>query len=227
MIMYKYEIELQDSFKKMLYFDLENNEKILEEFDARFGNVDLVKVSYNNLNSKTCNQFKILANHSCAIVVAFLHKKQKRSFKYLLDKTGYTTEYLKNIINTLKKNNIIIETINNCYIINDDFKFPKLLFTSYELKLKDWQHAVLQAKKNEVFSFKSYVVMPEEIAKRIKEKYKEIFKTYNVGLISVSENRYKIIINCKKNNPKFSSNPSLISSIAKSIIDLKKSDFIV
>lgn len=222
--MYRYEKDLQDEFRKMLENNIENYEKILEEFDARFGNVDLVKVCYKHLNSKTYNQFKLLTNHSYAVIVAFLHKKQKRSFKYLLEKTGYTYDYLKNIINTLKKNNIIIELTNHCYIINDEFKFPKLTFTSYELKLKDWQHAVLQAKKNEIFSYKSYVVMPESIAKRIKDKHKEIFKLYNVGLISVSEKNYKIIINCRKNNPKLNNNPSLISSIAKSIVDFKKSD---
>ena len=221
--MYKYEKDLQNKFREMLQNDIDNHEKILEEFDARFGNVDLVKVSYNHLNSKTYNQFELLANHSYAVIIAFLHKKQKRSFKYLLDKTGYTYDYLRSLLNTLKRNSIITELSNHCYIINDEFKFPKLFFISYELKLKDWQHAVLQAKKNEVFSFKSYVVMPKDIAQRIKNKHKEIFKMYNVGLIAVSEKNYKIIINCKINNPKLNRNPSLISSIAKSIIDLKKS----
>ena len=222
--MYKYEQDLQDKFRIMLENDMDNNEKIIEEFDARFGNVYLVKVSYNHLNSNTYNQFEILTNYSYAIVIAFLHKKQKRSLKYLIDKTGYTYDYIKNILNILKRNNIVIELSNNCYIINDEFKFPKLTFTSYELKLKDWQHAVLQAKKNEIFSFKSYVVMPVDIAKRIKNKHKDIFKLYNVGLIAVSEKNYKIIISCKKNNPKINSNPSLISSMAKSVINLKKSD---
>lgn len=222
--MYKLEKDLQKKFKEMLNKEKKECEKVLEEFDARFGNVDLVKVSYSDVNSNTCQQFELLSNHSLAIVVAFLHKKQKRSFKYLLEKTGYTYDYLKNIISILKKSNLIIELENNCFVINDDFKFPKLNFISYELKLKDWQHAVLQAKKNEIFSFKSYVVMPEDVAQRVKNKHKDIFKLYNVGLISVSENSYKIIINCKKNNFKLTNNPSLISSIAKSILNIKKLD---
>lgn len=219
--MFKYERDLQVEFKKMLEKSMNQNEKIIEEFDARFGNVDLVKVCYNELNSETEKEFKILTNYANAIVVAFLHKKQKRSLKYLMEKTGYTYDYIKIVINTLKSHKIIDEISENCYIINESFKFPKLNFISYELKLKDWQSAVLQAKKNEIFSYKSFVVMPEDIAIRIKEKHSEIFRLYNVGLIAVNNNKYKTIINCKKNNPKLNYNPSFISSIAKSIIDLK------
>ncbi len=216
--MFRYELDLQNEFKKMLENNLDKNEVVLKEFDARFGNVDLVKVSYKSFNPSLEQQFKILSNHATSVVVAFLHKKQKRSFKYLHEKTGYTYDYLKKIIKTLKKYNIINEVSENCFVISDTFNFPKLKFISYELKLKDWQHAVFQAKKNEVFSYKSFVVMPDDIALKIKAKHTDIFKLYNVGLIAVNKNSYKIIINCKVNNTKIIYNPTLISSIAKSVI---------
>ena len=60
--------------------------------------------------------------------------------------------------------------------------------------------------------------MPEDIALKIKVKHTDIFKLYNVGLIAVNKNSYKIIINCKVNNTKIIYNPTLISSIAKSVI---------
>ena len=39
--MFRYELDLQSEFKKMLENKLNKNEAILKEFDARFGNVDL------------------------------------------------------------------------------------------------------------------------------------------------------------------------------------------
>lgn len=219
--MYKSELELQKTFKQMLEIDKKNNEVILEEFNARFGNVDLIKLSYSDLSLLTYEQFETLTIYSNAITISFLHKKQKRSLNYLMEKTGYTYDYLKTIIGVLKKNNIIEEISQNSYIINSEFKFPKLHFVSYELKLKNWKNAILQAKKNQLFSYKSYVVMPESIAKKLKDKYKKTFQLYNVGLISVNSDKYKILINCKVNLPKLSCNPSLISSVAKSIINIQ------
>ena len=64
--------------------------------------LDSEMLTYKSFDPSLEQQFKILSNHSNAVVVAFLHKKQKRSFKYLQEKTGYTYDYLKNIIKTLK-----------------------------------------------------------------------------------------------------------------------------
>ena len=124
--MFETELQMQKEFIKLLSLNKKQNQNILEEFNARFGNVDVVMTDYNNLKiTMTKSQAEILSNYSTALVVAFLHRKKAHTFNYLIDKTGYTEEYLLSILATLKNENIILEE-NNKFIICDDFKFPNL-----------------------------------------------------------------------------------------------------
>lgn len=105
--MFETELQMQKEFIRLLNLNKKQNQNILEEFNARFGNVDVVVTDYNNLKiTMTKSQAEILSNYSTALVVAFLHRKKARTFKYLIDKTGYTEKYLLSILSTLKRKNI-------------------------------------------------------------------------------------------------------------------------
>ena len=122
--MFETELQMQKEFIRLLNLNKKKNQNILEEFNARFGNVDVVMTDYNNLKiTMTKPQAEILSNYSTALVVAFLHRKKAHTFKYLIDR--YTEEYLLSILSTLKRENIVLEE-NNKFIICDDFKFPNL-----------------------------------------------------------------------------------------------------
>lgn len=215
--MFKSELELQNKFINLMKQDKQDHTYISDEFNARFGNVDIVKVKYDNNTPLTKKQANILSNIAAARIVGYLHKKSMRTLSYLIKNSGYTEEYILSILSKLKSANIIDEP--NCYryIINEQFEFPKLIFSSYEAKLTDWQKAISQAIKNQAFSSESYVVMPEKIAKKLSLTKKNYFSSYNVGLIAVNNNKYKILIKprIQKNNY---SQASLISSIAKYLI---------
>ena len=102
--MFETELQMQKEFIKLLSLNKKQNQNILEEFNARFGNVDVVMTDYNNLKiTMTKSQAEILSNYSTALVVAFLHRKKAHTFNYLIDKTGYTEEYLLSILATLKR----------------------------------------------------------------------------------------------------------------------------
>ena len=224
--MFETELQMQKEFIRLLDLNKKQNQNILEEFNARFGNVDVVMTDYDNLKiTMTKSQAEILSNYSTALVVAFLHRKKAHTFNYLIDKTGYTEEYLLSILATLKKENIILEE-NNKFIICDNFKFPNLKFTAYELKLKQWKKAVLQAIKNKNFAYQSYVVMPDLIASKLSKNNSEIFKEYDIGLIGINNNYLKYYIQSPNKNKNYSINPIFISSIAKCLLISKSQTLI-
>lgn len=216
--MFETELQMQKNFIKLLNLDKKHNQNILEEFNARFGNVDVVMTDYDNLKiTMTKSQAEILSNYSTALVVAFLHRKKAHTFKYLISKTGYTKEYLLSILTTLKKENVVIEK-NSKFIICDDFKFPNLKFTAYELKLKQWKKAILQAIKNKSFAYQSYIVMPDLIAYKLYKNHSEIFMEYDIGLIGLKTDSLKYYIQSPNKSKYYSINPIFISSIAKYLL---------
>lgn len=213
--MFKSELELELKFVEQLNEKKKKNEDIIQQFNARFGNVDVVKVITNSATQISKSQAAILSIYSNAMITAFLHKKQTRTLNYLIKQTGYTKEHILNTISILKKEKIIIEFCEHKYVISDDFKFPKLKFNAYELKLKDWKKAILQAVKNTNFAYSSYVVMPNSESIKIFKKYSNIFYKYNIGLIGVNELNFKTYIKPQNELQNCFVNPVLISSIAK------------
>lgn len=215
--MFNSELELQNIFINLIKQNKQDHTYISDEFDARFGNVDIVKVKYKNKIPLTINQAHILSNIAVARIVGYLHKKSTRTLSYLTKNSGYTEEYVISILSKLKSANIINEPNEHRYIINKQFEFPKLVFSSYEAKLNNWQKALSQAIKNQAFSSESYVVMPEKIAKKLALTKNNYFLSYNIGLIAVNNKKYKILIKPKMKKNNFSQ-ASLISSIAKYLI---------
>lgn len=224
--MFETELQMQKEFIRLLNLDKKATQNILEEFNARFGNVDVVLTDIENMNiTMTKSQAEILSTYSTALVVAFLHKKKAHTLKYLINKTGYTEEYLSSILSTLKKENVISED-NNKFIINDNFKFPNLKFTAYELKLKQWKKAILQAVKNKNFAYQSYVVMPDSIALKLYKSNSGFFKEYDIGLIGIKDNNLNYYIKPHNTEHNLYINPTFISSIAKCLLVSKSQSLV-
>ncbi len=213
--MFKSELCLQEKFIELKRESLKENEKILSEFNARFGNVDIVQVLYNERNLMNHEQAYLLSTYQYAKVLAFLHKRAIRTYTYLKTQTDYNDKTLKSIISKLIKANIVIEVSSNRYLISPAFQFPILQFTSYEAKLQNWKKAILQASINKKFSSFSYVVLPINVAQKLKKDNLNYFQIYNIGLIGVSLDNINYLFNPKKEPVKLKDNPSMISSIAK------------
>lgn len=216
--MYSKEIELQMNFVNLLENEIQINESIITEFNARFGNVDIVKVNYKSEHKLSLEQAEVLSSYQCARTLAMLHKRAKRTIEYLQNNTGYTYSYLMKALANLKKYNIINEE-NKRYIISDTFEFPNVEFVAYEAKLNDWQKAISQALINQNFASYSYVVMPYKKAQFLTRKHREIFNLYNVGLIGVSNENYFTFIDVKKQKKDYASSPIFIRSVGKYILN--------
>lgn len=212
--MFNYEIDLQNTFIDMLKNDCPENQ-IIPEFNARFGNVDIVSVCYYSNHRLSKKQAAVLSNYQNSKVIGYLNKRAIRTFDFLLMHTGYTESSLKSSISKLIKSNLIIEVDKSRYLINPDFEFPNLQISSYEAKLKDWKRAVIQANINKQFSNYSFIVLPLNLALRLKEQKTDIFTAYNIGLIGVDELSYNFLVKPKKEVIILKKNPSFISSMAK------------
>ena len=53
--MFETELQMQKNFIKLLNLEKKHNQNILEEFNARFGNVDVVMTDYDNLKITMTN----------------------------------------------------------------------------------------------------------------------------------------------------------------------------
>jgi len=213
--MFPNELTLQEKFIELKKMHLKKNESILSEFNARFGNVDVVKVIMDNSNLMNYKQAKLLSNYQLAKVFAYLHNKAIRTFDYLADRTDYDEKALSYLLSKLIKANIVNEVTPQRYIISDKFQFPTLQFSSYEAKLSKWKKAILQATINKKFSSYSHVVLPMNIASRLYDSRINYFLDHNVGLIGVSNSRIEYFLKPKKDLVKIQCNPSFISSVAK------------
>ena len=220
--MFDKEIDMQKLFITQLKDKLKTNELIYEEFNGRFGDADVVKVKLNNYNLISLKQMEILKYYQCAKITGYLHKQQSHSIKYLMDKTDYTYTNVIAIINKLKKENIVTTDNKGMFLINKDFEFPNIEFTSFELKLKNWKNAITQANKNKNFSSSSYIAVPMDLAIKLYKKEKNIFVLYNVGLVGIDGKGYKTFFKPKIEKNKTSKNPTYISSLAKIVFNEKE-----
>lgn len=213
--MFSNELCLQEKFIELIKNQLKENEKVLSEFNARFGNVDIVQVIVDDSHLMNYEQAKVLSNYQCARVIGYLHKKAVRTFEYLVKRTDYNEKVLSNLLSKLMKTNIIIEVSPKRYVISNEFQFPILQFISFEAKLINWKKAILQATLNKKFSSYSYVVLPMELAKRLLDTKISYFQNQNVGLIGVSIDNMEYLYRPKKDRIRLTINPSFISSVAK------------
>lgn len=220
--MFEKEIDMQKLFITQLKNKIKNNELIYEEFNGRFGNADVVKVKLNKYNSILLQQMEILKDYQCAKITGYLHKQQAHTIQYLMNKTDYTYNNIVSILNKLKKENIIETDEKGMFLINKNFRFPNIEFTSFELKLKNWKNAIIQANKNKNFSSSSYIAVPMDLAIKLNKKEKDIFVLYNVGLIGIDKKGYKTFFKPIIEKNKTSKNPTYISSLAKIIFNQKE-----
>lgn len=219
--MFVSELDLQNRFISLMEKELTEKDYILEEFNARFGNVDVIRATFDSSIVLSQEQAVVLSNYQNAKVVAYLHKNAIRTKKYLLKSTDYDRKCLNSILAKLKNNGIIKEVKKDRYVIAENFKFPALQFVSYEAKLEKWKNAVSQALINKKFSSESFVVVPMNLAEGISKKHLDYFKSYNVGLIGVSLHSKKTFFHPKKSNVKYKINPSFISSFARLQLQLE------
>lgn len=173
-----------------------NNNILIKEMPIRWGNIDIVSITNNNLPF-TKAQMDILSKPTHAKI--FLKTKNHRPIKKenLIKNIGASKSTCESAIRDLLKNNLIME-YDYFYYRNIDFVFPKVVISGYEAKLKDYKKAFYQACINKSYVDLSYMVFPINIAQKILKSKKAILEEQGIGLIGTSLKKSNILIQAKK-----------------------------
>lgn len=71
---------------------------------------------------------------------------------------------------------------------------------AFEAKLHDWKRAFLQAYKNTAYANRTYVVMPDNAARRALQ-YESEFKFRGIGLCAIGEGEVRVLIEACEQEP--------------------------
>lgn len=165
----------------------------VKEFHAGIGIADLVFSPEIYKRNYYFNSFELLYH-----TLTLFNRKNKKLNKADI-KLQFSKKKIEPLIDVFLTINLIEETENNTFIVKNKL-FPTVSeFYSIEAKIKDWKSGFYQALRYKNFSQKSFLAISSDYAHRVD---KDILIANNIGLISVSPNKTRIIIYPKKNKPK-------------------------
>ena len=126
-----------------------------------------------------------------------IFNKKINHIEELLKYNYYSANKTKKIVKSLIDSGIIV--VENSHIsIKRKIPINNLQENiSIEVKVKDWKNGLLQAQRYILFSDYSYLALYDKFIKNVKMN---IIKDCSIGLISISSNEVKILIDAKKSN---------------------------
>lgn len=115
-------------------------------------------------------------------IIALIRALNGAKFEKILFHFNYSEKNLQYLLNELLDTKIL-EYWNDQFYLSSDWKNIIPMIISIEVKVHDWKRAISQAKRNLLFSNKSYIALPLKTAHRIKNN--QIFINKEIGLLSV------------------------------------------
>ncbi len=104
-------------------------------------------------------------------------------------------------MNQLSEVGVIAIKEDGGYVLNENWRLPKIEIVAFEFKLGDWKRAFYQATRYRSFAHRVFVVMPAETVSRVRNAH-EAFRRQNIGLISHDESGATRLLPSLKRNPK-------------------------
>ncbi|KSU89839.1 hypothetical protein AS180_00270 [Priestia veravalensis] len=177
------------------------NQFLIREMDCWQGRADIVWADIRTQGKLSEEQIKVILKLTNAQVLSLLHYQSPRTFQYIKFKTGLMDTTIKKALKELNESKIIKINLNGSYLINNEFKLPKINFNAYEAKLHNWKRALYQAIQYLGFAQYSWVVMPKKhINPALKNLY--AFKENGIGLLSIDDRgQVDVYIKPKKHQP--------------------------
>jgi len=117
-------------------------------------------------------------------VLAYLRMNHCVEFEPLLKIADVSPKKFSEQMEWLLDHKVIFVRSNRYFLFPVWYEIlPEII--AVEAKVSDWQKAIHQANRNKIFAHRSYVALPEKVAKRIKNQ--SILKKSGLGLLSVDE----------------------------------------
>jgi hypothetical protein len=117
-------------------------------------------------------------------ILAYLRAVGKARLETIAERMGTSPEKLSPRLYTLVDAEAV-QTSAETFFLSPSWRqiLPEII--TIEVKVSKWQRAIEQAARNRIFAHRSFVALPDKVAKRVRNE--PVFTDLGIGLISVSE----------------------------------------
>jgi len=126
-----------------------------------------------------------------ARVLAYLRAVGRAKLDTIADRTGGSPTSVRHRLDSLVDAQAI-SAESGLYALAHPWRNILPEIVTIEAKVRNWQKAVDQASRNRIFSHRSFVALPEDIAERVKNE--ERIVTNGVGLLSITKDSHVDIL---------------------------------
>ena len=181
------ENNLVSCFKDKLnsVFSLLSEPIVLEEVKLGFGIADLV------ISDRIDDQLKVEDDFLTSVDISIyrvIEKRKKVTLDLISDQTKCNKGQLVKSLNKLIRR-ALIQQVDVYFILSSKYELAYSESIAIEAKLKNWKRALMQAYRYKWFADYSYVVLDHAHVKPALQNI-ELFKKYNIGLISISSDGF-------------------------------------
>ncbi|MFD1953194.1 hypothetical protein ACFSL6_03130 [Paenibacillus thailandensis] len=174
---------------------------ILRELDCWQGRADVVAAFLSPHWMLPEGAEEILSRLGPAQVLSVLYQKKRQKLNTIVMLSGLSETTVRRHLKELIEGGLIQQHAQDTFTIHPFVNIPRITFHAYEAKLHNWKRALYQAINYLGFAQYSSVVMPERYIKPALENL-EHFRINGIGLVSVSNKNYTVILKPRKNRPR-------------------------
>ena len=189
--MFRYEKDMIPVLKE--FFKERFNQYLsVEELNTGIGIADIVFTKKINRRDYYFDNFELLFH-----TLTLINRKNKK-ISEIDFVSRFSKKQIKNIIDKYLSMELIEEYDSGYYYVKNKLTPSITEFYAIEAKLKDWKSGLYQAIRYKNFAQKSFLALSSEYIHRVD---KNLLLQNNVGLISVSIDNTRILINPRKDTP--------------------------
>lgn len=189
--MFRYEKDMIPVLKE--FFKERFNQNLsVEELNTGIGIADIVFTKKINKRDYYFDNFELLYH-----TLTLINRKNKK-ISEIDFVTRFSKKQIKSIIEKYLSMELIEEYNSEYYFVKNKLTPSITEFYAIEAKLKDWKSGLYQAIRYKNFAQKSFLALSSEYIHRVD---KNLLIHNNIGLISVSIDKTRIIINPRKDTP--------------------------
>jgi hypothetical protein len=189
--MFRYEKDMIPVIKEFFNEGL-NQSLSVEELNTGIGIADIVFTDKIYKRDYYFDNFELLFH-----TLTLINRRNKR-----ISEIDFTARFSKKQINSIIDKYLTLELIekydSQYYYVKNKLLPTITEFYAIEAKLKDWKGGLYQAIRYKNFAQKSFLALSSEYIHRVN---RNMLIENNIGLISVSLENTRIVINPRKDNP--------------------------
>ena len=133
-------------------------------------------------------------------ILGYLRAAGRARLETIAERLGLNERSTRNKLDLLQASGVIEQTRKTFHLVQP---WQNILgdVSAIEVKVSDWKKAVAQASRNKIFAHRSFVALPESVAKRVKDEL--CFSTLGLGVIAISDDGgARIVRRARKSSPK-------------------------